>query len=92
VILNMKWLNEWAKGKPLGLVIMAQQFAVSAEPCFEFLEMIKSGDRIEALSSLPKAKEWVRLYRSHRKMQRSVIKGCRRSGENGKSLADPFQK
>jgi hypothetical protein len=85
---GIRALNEWAKGKPLDLVMIAQQFAVSAEACFVFLKMIKSGDRIEALSSLPKSKEWVRLYRSHRKMQRSVIERLGRSGENGKLLAE----
>lgn len=78
----MKQLNEWAKGKPQGLVIMAQQFAVAAEPCFEFLKKIKLGDRIEAFSSLPKAKEWVRLYRNHRRMERSLIECLRGFGKN----------
>jgi hypothetical protein len=79
----MEKLNEWAKGKPPGLVIMAQQLAVGAEPCFEFLKLIKSGDRIEGFSSLPKAKEWVRLYGNHRKIQKSVVerfKGVRGIG------------
>jgi hypothetical protein len=30
-------LSEWAKDKPLGLVIIAQQPAVGAEACFECL-------------------------------------------------------
>jgi hypothetical protein len=37
----MKHLNRWAKGKPLGLVMVAQQLAVSAEACFE--KLIKAG-------------------------------------------------
>jgi hypothetical protein len=81
---KMRKLNEWAKDKPLGLVMIAQQFAVGAEPCFQFLKLIKSGDRIEAFSSLPKAKEWVRLYRNHRQMERSVIECLRRFWKNGK--------
>ncbi len=46
----MKHLNQWAKGKPLGLVMMAEQLAVGAEACFEFLRLIKAGEKIEALS------------------------------------------
>jgi hypothetical protein len=69
----MKHLNEWGKGKVLGLVIMAQQLAVSVEPFFEFLKLIKSGDRVKDFSSLPKAKEWARLYRNHRKIQKSMV-------------------
>jgi hypothetical protein len=80
---KMSGLNEWAKWRTVGLVIMAQQLAVGAESCFEFLRLIKSGDRIEAFSSLPKAKEWVRLYRSHRRMQRSVVECLRRFGGDG---------
>ncbi len=34
----MQKLNECAKGKHPGLVIMAQQLAISAEVCFEFLK------------------------------------------------------
>jgi hypothetical protein len=81
-------LTKWGKGKPLGLVIVAEQLAISAEPCFQFLKLIKSGDRIEAFSSLPKAKEWVRLYRNHRQMQKSLIEGLRRFGKNGKFFAE----
>jgi len=46
----MKHLNQWAKGKALALVMVCQQFAVSAEACFEFLRLIKAGEKIEALS------------------------------------------
>ena len=85
---KMKYLNNWAKGKPLGLVMIAQEFAVDAEACFQFLKLIKSGDRIEAFSSLPKAKGWVKLYRNHRQMQRSVIECLRRFGKNGRMGAE----
>jgi hypothetical protein len=53
----MQHLKEWARGKPLGLAIVGQQLAVSTEGCFEFLKLIKSGEKIETLSSIPKAKE-----------------------------------
>ena len=85
---GIRVLDEWAKGKPLGLVIIAQQLAVGAEPCFEFLKLIKSGDRIEVFSSLPTANEWVKLYRNHRQMQRSVIECLRRFGKSGKFGAE----
>ena len=87
----MRKLNEWAKGKPQGLVIMAQQFAVGAEPCFEFLKKIKSGDKTEAFSSLPKAKEWVRLYRNHRRMETSLIECLRGFGKNVEVWAEVIE-
>jgi hypothetical protein len=39
----MNKLDKWAMGKPLGLVIIAQQMAVGAEACFEILKLIKAG-------------------------------------------------
>jgi hypothetical protein len=53
---KMNKLAEWAKGKPLGLVIIAQQAAVGAESCFEFLKSIKAGEKIEVLSYVPNVK------------------------------------
>jgi hypothetical protein len=41
---NMARVNEWAKGKPTGLVIMAEQLAVSGGACFRFLKSIKAGE------------------------------------------------
>lgn len=66
-------IKKWAKGKPLGLVMIAQQSAVGAEPCFQFLKLVKAGERIEVLSYVPNVKEWLRLYRNHRRIQRSLI-------------------
>jgi hypothetical protein len=84
----MKHLAQWAKGKPLGLVVVAQQLAISAEECFEYLKLIKSGEKIEALSSLPKGKEWVSLYRDHRQMVRCLSQGLRKFGETGELFGD----
>jgi hypothetical protein len=42
---KMNKLGEWATGKPLGLIIIAQQAAAGAEACFEFLKLIKAGER-----------------------------------------------
>ena len=49
-------LADWAKGKPPGLVMIAQQFAIGAEACFEFLKLVKAEERIEALSYVPNVK------------------------------------
>jgi len=57
----MQHLKEWARGKPLGLAIVGQQLAVSTEGCFEFLRLIKSGEKIEALLSILKAEESLRI-------------------------------
>lgn len=49
---KVETLGEWAMGKPLGSVIIAQQAAGGAEACFEFLKLIKTGERIEGCSSV----------------------------------------
>jgi hypothetical protein len=53
---------------------------VSTEACFKFLKLIKAGEKIEGLSTMPKDKEWVSLYRNHRMIQRSAIESLRRFG------------
>lgn len=57
----MKYLNQWGKGKPLGLIIMAQQLAVSTKACFEFLRLIKSGEKIEAHSAMINPLLWIHV-------------------------------
>ena len=84
----MNHLKEWAKGKPLGLVMVAQQFAISAEACFEFLRLIKAGEKINVLPSIPKDKDWVSLYRNHRRIQRCVMDCLRRFEETGELIAE----
>jgi hypothetical protein len=37
----MRHLNEWARGKPLGSVVMAQQAAMVVEPLLKWLRSIK---------------------------------------------------
>lgn len=84
-------MSKWRKGKPIPLVIMAEQIAVGAEPCFEFLELVKAGERIGDLSLMPNVREWLRLYRSHRRMQRCLIGRFRTFGgivEEGADFAE----
>ena len=66
-------LGKWAKGKPLGLVMIAQQFAISAEPCFEFLRLVKAGERVEGYSSLPKVNEWLSLCSDNHRLESYTI-------------------
>jgi len=76
----MEKLKKWANGKPVGLVIIAQQLAVGAEACFEILRLIKAGEKIEALSAVQKDKEWVSHNRNRRRTKRSFIECLRRFG------------
>jgi hypothetical protein len=67
-------LNEWAKDKPYFLVMMAQQLAGGTETCFKVLKLVKAGERIEVLSCVPDVREWLKLYRNHRRILLSAVK------------------
>ena len=43
----MKKLDKWAIDKPIAIAIVAQQIAVSAETCCEFLKLLKVGERVD---------------------------------------------
>ncbi len=62
---QMTKLGEWAKGKPLGLVIFAQQAAVGAEPLFKWLKSIKGEELLRDHITAP----------TFQKMAESVRKG-----------------
>jgi len=70
----VKKLDEWAKDRPIALAIIAQQIAVSAEPCSEFLKLLKVGELFEGYYRLPSSKEWLRLYKNHRLLYEYLIK------------------
>jgi hypothetical protein len=61
-------LNEWANGKPLGLVLIAQQFAMGFEPLSKWLKSIKFEKLLGDHIKLPPLKEWISLYKSHRRL------------------------
>ncbi len=87
----MKKLDEWAKDKPILLAIFAQQVAVNAEPCFEFFELFKVGERIENYHELPPLKTWLSFYKNHRLLYEYLIKVFKEFGgigEIGAELAE----
>ena len=42
----------------------------NAESCYIFLKSVKAGEHIEGYNSPPKLKEWLELYKSHRKFNK----------------------
>jgi len=49
---KMDRLGVWAKGRPLGLVMIAQQAAVGAEGCFEFVKLTMAGENVRTVQTL----------------------------------------
>jgi hypothetical protein len=58
---KMNKLGEWAKGKPLGLVIFALQAAVGAEPLLKWLKSIKVEELLRDHIIPPTLREWLNL-------------------------------
>lgn len=59
---------------------MAQQLAVGAEPCFEFLKLVKAGEQIWEYGSPTENKEWLKLYRDDRGLKRYLVEEFRKLG------------
>ena len=66
-------LKAWAVGKPLFLVLVALRMAPAAEIVFELLESVRGGDLGEASERQRALKEWLRLYRGHRKVEQVIL-------------------
>jgi hypothetical protein len=84
-------LSEWAKGKPLGLVIMAQQLTIGAEALYKWLKLMKVEELVGDDISVPALREWLSLYRRHRHLEEVLIGIFRSLGgiaEYGANLAE----
>jgi hypothetical protein len=58
---KMRKLDEWAKDKPLGLVIFAQQAAVGVEALFKWLRSMKIEELLRDHITPPTSREWLNL-------------------------------
>ena len=70
---KMSKLGEWAKGKPLGLVIIAQQAAVGVEALVKWLKSIKVEEQLGNDKPPLPLKEWLSLYRNHKHLEKRLI-------------------
>ena len=84
----MNKVGEWAKGKPLGLVIIAQQAAIGAEFLSNWLKSIKVEERLGNDKPPLRLKEWLSLYRKHRHLEKRLIEIFRGFGGIAKYGAD----
>ena len=90
---KMRGLNEWAKGKPLGLVMIGQQFATGTEPLFKWLRSIKGEELLTDYITPPSLKEWLSLYKDQRHLEKRLIeifKGIGGIAEYGANMAELF--
>ena len=61
----MHKLDEWEKGKPILIAIVAKQIAFSADYCYQALKAQKSGEPIEGYRQPSKIKDWIGFYKNH---------------------------
>jgi len=87
----VKKLDEWAKGRPIFIAIASQQIAFGAEPCFQALHALKSGEPVDGFTEAPHIDYWISLYKNHKKITESFKKtfsGFDELSEIGISISD----
>jgi len=78
---KLKNIDKWAKDRPFFIAILSQQIAVSAQPCYQFLKVQKSGKYIDGAKEIPELKYWLRLYKEHRILESYMKKTFLKFGE-----------
>jgi hypothetical protein len=90
----MRNLKKWLENKPPFLAFVAYMTTtVGVEVLPIFLTMLKRGERFEFFGALPAVREWMRLYRDHRRVEKVVrenIQGWGEVGEKGEELLSSF--
>ena len=66
----MNEIEEWCINKNYIIAIAAPQIVAAAEPCHEFLTELKAGKKIHKNEIPTDLKEWILLYRNHKKVSK----------------------
>jgi len=88
---RMTHFEEWAKNKSPLMKNASLLVATSPELFFEFLETIKAGKRIEGYVDLPPVKEWINLYRNHKKVYLGVTDTFRQLNDETSRFIDFYE-
>lgn len=86
-----KHFDEWASDKSPFLASACLSLASSADDCLEILGKLKSGERIEGYIQLPLTKEWLGLYRNHRKLYKGFVSAFRSLNDECAKLIDFYE-
>ena len=89
----MRELNRWGKDKHLGLVVAAQQLAMGIEPLSKWLRSIKVEELLGDHITFPPLKQWIYLYKDHRRLEKFLVEIFKEFGgiaEYGAYLAESF--
>jgi len=88
---KMKHFEEWAKDKSPIIKNASLFAATSSEVFLEFLKKIKAGDRIGKDIKLPPLKDWLNLYRNHRKVYHGVTRFFRQLNDETATVVDLYE-
>jgi hypothetical protein len=67
--MTFEGLRKWREGKPLALLLYAEQAVAAADGLFGLLKAIRRGKGLPWLAGPPAVSAWLRLYRSHHRLQ-----------------------
>jgi hypothetical protein len=62
-------------------MMLAIQAAVGAEAFHGIMEMLRTGENMQSLPPLPPVREWLKMYRSHMRLQNVLLDGYFPSGD-----------
>ncbi len=83
--------QEWAKDKSPLIKTAALEFALCPNDFLEVLEQMKAGERIEGYVPLPTIKEWLTLYRNHRKVYHGFTNSLRQLNDKLSEIIDFYE-
>jgi hypothetical protein len=72
----MNEIEKWCTNKNYIIAIAASQIVACAEPCYEFLTELKAGKKIHKNEITTDLKEWILLYRNHKKVSKYLRSFC----------------
>lgn len=72
---KMRYFDEWAKDKNPIFATFALEIAGSVRDCHELFESVKEGKRMEGETSLPRLRNWLKMYQNHEWVVIGVFSG-----------------
>lgn len=89
---KMKYFEKWSEDKSPILKLASFVFASSLDLFIEFFRDIKSWKIVGRDFSLPPAYEWLKFYRSHRRIHKGVTNALRQINDDTAKAIDYFEK
>jgi tetratricopeptide (TPR) repeat protein len=86
------YFEKWSQGKDPILKMISFVFASRTDLFIEFFQDVKSWEQVGRDFSLPPANEWLKFYRSHRRIYKGVMNAFRQINDDTAKAIDYFEK